>query len=142
MRDRNWPVGGDHGPKGSSAKQERDPFTELPKKKQGGRRSGDKGNRVECQFVELHKTLGVHCERYPLSGSSRFRGSGHDIDIYTSARNSAPIIPLSRPRIERERDGWGWLVLLPSGHGWLCGDRREALREFAGLVDIERWRSA
>jgi hypothetical protein len=47
------------------------------------------------------------------------------------------IIPLPRPRIEPERDGWGWLVLLPSGHGWLCGDRREALREFAGLVDIE-----
>jgi hypothetical protein len=38
-------------------------------------------------------------------------------------------IPLCRPRIEPERDGWGWLVLLPSGHGWLCGDRRQALRE-------------
>ena len=50
-------------------------------------------------------------------------------------------IPLFRPRIEPERDGWGWLVLLPSGHAWLCGDRQQALREFAGLVGIERWGS-
>jgi hypothetical protein len=56
----------------------------------------------------------------------------------TSARNSALIIPLSRPRIERERGGEGTLVILGS-HGWLCGDRRQALREFAGLVDVERW---
>jgi len=33
----------------------------------------------------------------------------------------------------------GWLVTLPGGHGWLVGDRRQALREFAGLVEIERW---
>jgi hypothetical protein len=48
---------------------------------------------------------------------------------------------LPRPQIVRERDGWGWLVLLPNGHAWLCGDRHQALREFAGLVDIERWGS-
>jgi hypothetical protein len=63
---------------------------------------------------------------------------GHHLTFHNARRNSALIIPLSRPRIEPERDGWGWLVLLPSGHGWLCGDRREALREFTGLVDIER----
>jgi hypothetical protein len=51
-------------------------------------------------------------------------------------------IPLCRPRIEPERDGWGWLVLPPSGHGWLCGDCRQALREFAGLVNIEQWGTA
>jgi len=54
---------------------------------------------------------------------------------------SERLIIMPRPRIERERHGWGWLVLLPSGHGWLCGDRRQALREFAELVDIERWGS-
>jgi hypothetical protein len=54
-----------------------------------------------------------------------------------SRRNN--LIPLCRPQIERERDAEGWLVLLPGGHGWLCGDRRQALREFAGLVEIERW---
>jgi hypothetical protein len=47
-------------------------------------------------------------------------------------------IRFCRPRIEPERDGWGWLVLLPSGHAWLCGDRRQALREFDELDHIER----
>jgi hypothetical protein len=46
-------------------------------------------------------------------------------------------VPLRRPRIEPERDGEGALVILGS-HGWLCGDRRQALREFADLVSIER----
>jgi hypothetical protein len=55
-----------------------------------------------------------------------------------SERHSGTIIQLGRPRIEHERDGWGWLVLLPSGHAWLAGDRRQALREFAALDDIER----
>jgi hypothetical protein len=50
----------------------------------------------------------------------------------------AVTIPLCRPRIEPERDGGGWIVLLPSGHGWLCGDRRQALREFHELEHIER----
>ena len=61
-----------------------------------------------------------------------------DVHVRASARNNV-VIPLVRPRIERERDAQGWLVLLPGGHGWLVGDRRQALREFAGLVDIERW---
>src|SRR5260370_37890877 len=52
-------------------------------------------------------------------------------------RRDPVVIPLSRPRIERERGGEGTLVILGS-HGWLCGDRRQALREFAGLVDIKR----
>jgi hypothetical protein len=54
---------------------------------------------------------------------------------------SERLIIIPRARIEPARDGWGWLVLLPSGHGWSCGDRGQALREFAGLVDVERWRS-
>ena len=38
MRDRNWPEAGDPGPKGSSGKQERDPFSEIATWKQGDRR--------------------------------------------------------------------------------------------------------
>jgi hypothetical protein len=52
---------------------------------------------------------------------------------------TAVTIPLCRPRIEPERDGWGWLLLLPTGHAWLAGDRRQALREFDELDHIERW---
>jgi hypothetical protein len=65
----------------------------------------------------------------------------HYLPDDTSARNSALIIPLSRPRIERERGGEGTFVILGNGHGWLCGDRQRAIREFAKLVDIERWGS-
>jgi hypothetical protein len=32
----------------------------------------------------------------------------------------------------------GFYVLLPTGHGWLFGDRRQALREFRSLESIER----
>jgi hypothetical protein len=89
VRDRNWPVAGDHGPKGSSGKQERDPFSEIATWKQGDRRD-------------------------PV------------------------VIPLARPRIERAVDCDGFYVLR-GDHGWVCGDRRQALAEFDELVDIERW---
>ena len=42
-----------------------------------------------------------------------------------------------RPRIERAPDGPGYLVHRGS-HAWLCGDRRQALAEFALLERIER----
>ena len=47
------------------------------------------------------------------------------------------VIPFPRPRIERERDGEGWLVLRGS-HGRLRGDRRQAFAEFDFLERIER----
>jgi hypothetical protein len=54
------------------------------------------------------------------------------------AHNSATNVTLlSRPRIERKRDADGTLVIL-GNHGWLCGDRRQALREFHELDRIER----
>ena len=57
-----------------------------------------------------------------------------------SQRNNFQIIPLARPRIERAVDCDGFYVLRDD-HGWLCGDRRQALREFDELVHIE-WRGA
>ena len=47
------------------------------------------------------------------------------------------VTSFTRPRIERERDGEGWLVLR-GNHGWLCGDRRQALQEFDDLDTIGR----
>jgi hypothetical protein len=32
-------------------------------------------------------------------------------------------------RIEREADGEGWVVIAENGHGWLHGDRPDALRD-------------
>ena len=53
------------------------------------------------------------------------------------AVNNALVIRPPRPRIERDRDGLGWYVVLRS-HGWLFGDRRQALEEHRSLVEIER----
>ena len=50
-----------------------------------GRKHRDKGNRAELEIVQLHEDIGIHAERYPLSGASHFRGSGHDLDIYAEA---------------------------------------------------------
>jgi hypothetical protein len=86
--DEDRPEVGGLGPKGSSGKQERDPFSEIATWKQGDRRD-------------------------PV------------------------VIPLSRPRIEHERDAEGWLVIR-GNHAWLHGDRRQALREFDDLECIER----
>ena len=52
-----------------------------------GARHRRKGDHIEREIVDRHKELGVHAERYPLSGASRFRGSGHDVDLYDSAKN-------------------------------------------------------
>jgi len=35
-----------------------------------GARHRQKGDRVERELVERHKAIGVHAERYPLSGAS------------------------------------------------------------------------
>ena len=51
-----------------------------------------KGARIEREIVDRHKALGIHAERYPLSGASHFRGSSHDIDVYAFGRDNAPLI--------------------------------------------------
>jgi hypothetical protein len=62
-------------------------MTDPLAKPKGGARHRRKGSRIERELVELHRALGIHCERYPLSGASRFRGSGHDLDLYVCGRD-------------------------------------------------------
>ena len=50
---------------------------------------------------------------------------------------SSNLIPIPRPRIEWQIDDHGFYVI-QGDHGWLCGSRLEALREFDDLVTIER----
>ena len=57
-----------------------------------GARHRRKGERIEREIVDRHKALGVHAERYPLSGASQFRGSAHDVDIYAIGENQAPLV--------------------------------------------------
>jgi hypothetical protein len=52
-----------------------------------GARHRRKGDRCERQIVGLHLAIGIKAERYPLSGASRFRGSGHDVHILGRKRH-------------------------------------------------------
>jgi hypothetical protein len=61
----------------------------------GGKRPGRKGDPIER---ELHKAIGIHGERYPLSGATRFRDSGHDLDIYALGCEGAPLLCESKAR--------------------------------------------
>jgi hypothetical protein len=54
-----------------------------------------------------HQTLGVHAERYPLSGASRFRGSGHDVDIYVLGADQAPLVA----EVKARKNGSGFTQL-------------------------------
>jgi hypothetical protein len=66
-----------------------------------------KGDRVEREIVALHKELGIHAERYPLSGASRFRGQGHDVDLYPYGPDEAPMCA----EIKSRKSGAGFTTL-------------------------------
>ena len=63
-----------------------------------GARHRRKGDAVEREIVQRHKDIGVHAERYPLSGASRFRGSGHDLDLYVFGKDEAPLVAECKAR--------------------------------------------
>ena len=92
-----------------------------------------KGDRIEREIVERHKALGVHAERYPLSGASRFRGSGHDIDLYLCGREEAPIVA----EVKSRRSGAGFTTL----ERWLAEyDALFLRRNNADPVVVLPWR--
>lgn len=64
--------------------------TTEPKRK-GGRSQRRKGDRIEREIVELHRQIGVHAERVPLSGATRYQGHGHDIDVMAFGKDAAPL---------------------------------------------------
>jgi Holliday junction resolvase len=72
-----------------------------------GARHRRKGDRVEREIVDLHKQIGMHAERYPLSGASRFRNSGHDLDIYVRGRDEAPLVA----EVKARKNGGGFVQL-------------------------------
>jgi hypothetical protein len=72
-----------------------------------GARDRRKGDRIELEFVKRHRALGVHAERYPLSGASHFRGSGHDLDLYALGRNEAPLVC----EVKARKNGAGFATL-------------------------------
>lgn len=66
-----------------------------------------KGDRVEREIVDAHKNIGVHAERYPLSGASHFRGQGHDLDIYAFGKDEAPAVA----EVKARKEGSGFALL-------------------------------
>jgi Holliday junction resolvase len=72
-----------------------------------GKASREKGARIERELVEVHKALGVHAERYPLSGASRFRDAGHDVDLYLFDREEAPLVT----EVKARKNGGGFAQL-------------------------------
>jgi len=72
-----------------------------------GARHRRKGDRLEREVVARHRALGVHSERYPLSGASHFRGKGHDIDIYAFGTDEAPIVG----EVKGRKNGSGFVML-------------------------------
>ena len=65
------------------------------------------GNACEREVVDRHRDLGIKAERYPLSGASRFRGSGHDVDIYAFGTDEAPLVA----EVKKRKGGAGFTQL-------------------------------
>jgi hypothetical protein len=73
----------------------------------GGARHRRKGGRVEREIVQLHRDLGVHCERYPYSGATRFRNGSHDLDLYLFGKEQAPAVC----EVKARKNGSGFTTL-------------------------------
>ena len=67
-----------------------------------GKASRDKGLRRERALVEIHKQSGIAAERVPLSGATRYRGNGADIDIYARGQSEPPLIAEVKARGDRD----------------------------------------
>src|SRR5947208_14067888 len=74
-----------------------------------GARHRRKAGRIEREVVDRHRALGVHAERYPLSGSTRFRGAGHDVDVYVFGSGEAPLVA----EVKGRKNGAGFTTLAP-----------------------------
>lgn len=114
MREKVRADSGDVGPlttDGSFCGETDSILHESPRRPQakprGGRRSRQKGDRAEREIVAKHIEIGVHAERYPLSGASRFRNSGHDLDLYIFGKDEAPAVAECKAR----KSGGGFTTL-------------------------------
>ena len=52
----------------------------------------DKGARAERNIVAMLEEAGIHAERVPLSGASRYQGNGTDLDWYARGKDHAPLV--------------------------------------------------
>jgi Holliday junction resolvase len=66
-----------------------------------------KGSRIEREIVQLHRDIGVHAERVPLSGASRYRDNGADVDIFARGKDEAPFVA----EVKARKNGNGFTTL-------------------------------
>ncbi|MBM3560734.1 MAG: hypothetical protein FJX53_12850 [Alphaproteobacteria bacterium] len=64
----------------------------------GGRASRRKGDRIERELVARHVVAGVHAERIPLSGATRYQGRSADLDVYAFVCEAAPLVCEAKAR--------------------------------------------
>lgn len=62
------------------------------KRPRNGKSQRQKGDRVERAIVKLHKDIGVHAERVPLSGATHYQGNGADVDVYPFGKDNGPLV--------------------------------------------------
>jgi hypothetical protein len=118
---------------GGRVNRENSLTTEPVQGHRGGRRSRAEGDRIEHEIVSRHAAIGIKAERYPLSGASRFRGSGDDIDIYAFGTDGGPLVAEEKAR----RSGAGFVTL----EKWLGGcDCLFLQRNGAQAVVLFAWR--
>ncbi len=72
------------------------------------RRSRLKGAEGEREVVQLHREMGIHAERVPLSGAMAYQGNGEDVDVYALGRDEAPLVC----QVKRQASDAGWKTLL------------------------------
>jgi len=100
-----------------------------------GRASRDKGARREREIVNRHIAAGCAAQRVPLSGQSRYRGNGADVDIYLRGRDSAPFVA----EVKARGDGDGFATIArwlgENDLLFLVADRADPLV----VVPWERW---
>jgi Holliday junction resolvase len=102
-----------------------------------GRMSQRKGKVIEREIVALHKQIGIHAERYPLSGASRFRGAGHDVDIYARGKDEAPFVA----EVKARKNGNGFTTLETWLADYDCLFLRRNNAEPLVVVPWRVWRS-
>jgi hypothetical protein len=92
-----------------------------------------KGGRIERELVNMHKDIGCHAERVPLSGAAGGSFSG-DIDVYPFGRESGPLVG----EVKARGDGGGFKTIAR----WLGQNDFLALRQdHAKPVIVLPWRT-
>lgn len=111
-----------------------DDTTPTPKLTGGGKRSRDKGARVERRIVADHIALGIKSERVPLSGAVRFRNTEKtDVDVYVNGESEDPWVT----EVKGRANGAGWKTIAD----WLGdGDALFLVQDRKAPLVVMPWR--